>query len=257
MTIGQQLKQCRLSLGLTQAQMCQGVVTSSFYSRVESDNNRISVNSLLKILNNHNLSLYDFFINFDLEKLQQNKLQSQILAAFDCCDIDQLTIIEKILENDNLKLEVQLMLISLSGDKSRITDTLKNKIHYDFIKIGNWNNQTLWALLLTIPLYDTEKLNILVASIIENCNQINLRDKQNLEILAHILIKYVQRCYQEEQREKAESTIEFIMDLPAEPSIALAKVLSQLYLAKLDHDNQKVNTITKLLNQSGYSSYSK
>ena len=75
--------------------------------------------------------------------------------------------------------------------------------------------------------------------------------------MAHILIKYVQRCYQEEQREKAESTIEFIMDLPAEPSIALAKVLSQLYLAKLDHDNQKVNTITKLLNQSGYSSYSK
>lgn len=254
MTIGQQLKQCRLSLGLTQAQMCQGVVTSSFYSRVESDNNRINVNSLLKILNNYNLSLYDFFIDFDLRKLQQNKIQSQILVAFDCCDIDQLTTIERTLNDDKLRLEVQLMLISLTGDQSRITDNLKNKIHYDFIKIGDWNNQTLWALLLTMSLYDIEKLNILIASVIENCNQINFRDKQNLEILAHILIKYVQRCYQEEQKEKVESTVEFIMDLPAEPSIALTKTLSQLYLAKLNHDNQKIKTITTLLKQSGYSS---
>ena len=37
MTIGQQLKKFRLLLGLSQADMAAGIVTASFYSKVERD----------------------------------------------------------------------------------------------------------------------------------------------------------------------------------------------------------------------------
>ena len=51
MKIGTQLKNTRLLLGLTQEQFSAGIVTESYYSRVESNKNNISMDSLLKILN--------------------------------------------------------------------------------------------------------------------------------------------------------------------------------------------------------------
>ena len=50
MTIGEQLREIRDSLNLTQTQMCAGVVTESFYSRVENGKSEINIDDLLAIL---------------------------------------------------------------------------------------------------------------------------------------------------------------------------------------------------------------
>ena len=54
MTIGEQLKKTRTLLGLTQTQMCSGIVTESFYSRVERGLSEINATDLFRILNEHN-----------------------------------------------------------------------------------------------------------------------------------------------------------------------------------------------------------
>ncbi|WP_173005101.1 helix-turn-helix domain-containing protein, partial [Lactobacillus helveticus] len=51
MTIGQQLKKTRLLFGLTQEEMSAGIVSKSFYSRVERDKNAITINKLIAMLN--------------------------------------------------------------------------------------------------------------------------------------------------------------------------------------------------------------
>lgn len=68
MTIGEQLKQTRMLLGLNQTQMCGGIISEPFYSRVERGLSEINIIDLLKILNLHDVSLYDFFKDFDKEK---------------------------------------------------------------------------------------------------------------------------------------------------------------------------------------------
>lgn len=60
MTIGQQLKKFRLLLGLSQADMAAGIVTASFYSKVERDQSEIVIDKLVEILNAHNISLNEF-----------------------------------------------------------------------------------------------------------------------------------------------------------------------------------------------------
>lgn len=60
MTIGEQLKKTRNTLQLTQKQMSEGIISESFYSRVECDKSRINIIDLIKILNKHQISLYDF-----------------------------------------------------------------------------------------------------------------------------------------------------------------------------------------------------
>ncbi len=53
MTIGEQLKKTRNTLQLTQKQMSEGIISESFYSRVECDKSRINIIDLIKILNKH------------------------------------------------------------------------------------------------------------------------------------------------------------------------------------------------------------
>lgn len=40
--------------------MCAGIISESFYSKIEHDKNELSINKLLALLNAHNISLYDF-----------------------------------------------------------------------------------------------------------------------------------------------------------------------------------------------------
>lgn len=59
-TIGEKLRRARISLGLSQKQMAAGIVSPSFYSRVENGVSKISATNLIKILAVHNLSVAEF-----------------------------------------------------------------------------------------------------------------------------------------------------------------------------------------------------
>lgn len=50
MLIGERLKELRLFLGLTQKEMSQGIVSESFYSRVERGTRKIKIVDLLTLL---------------------------------------------------------------------------------------------------------------------------------------------------------------------------------------------------------------
>lgn len=76
-TIGSQLKKTRILLGLTGEQMCKGVLTESAYSRVERGQSEIDIDKLIELLNNHQVSLADFFTPFD-----QRSLEEEVKSAF-------------------------------------------------------------------------------------------------------------------------------------------------------------------------------
>ena len=90
MTIGRQLKKMRQLLNLSQSQMSAGIISESFYSKIEHDKNELSINKLLALLNAHNISLYDFFEEFDEENLSKIKLEKQVYTAFNNRNINQL-----------------------------------------------------------------------------------------------------------------------------------------------------------------------
>lgn len=61
MTIGEALKQTRLHAGLTQEEMAAGIISESFYSKVERDIHEIDANVLIKILAKHHFDVVSFF----------------------------------------------------------------------------------------------------------------------------------------------------------------------------------------------------
>ncbi len=60
MEIGEALRMERLKLGLTQQQMCDGIISRPFYAKVEKGKNGINAESLFKILFKHQIEINDF-----------------------------------------------------------------------------------------------------------------------------------------------------------------------------------------------------
>lgn len=79
MTIGEALKQIRHELYLTQEQMCAGVVTRSFYAKVESGRNRISADKLTEILFEHDIDITYFYQLLRNTYSSQSKLKENDL----------------------------------------------------------------------------------------------------------------------------------------------------------------------------------
>src|SRR5699024_11842854 len=78
--------------------------------------NELSINKLLALLNAHNISLYDFFEEFDEENLSKIKLEKQVYTAFNNRNINQLRTIKRNLNNkDRIEsLKINLMLATLN-----------------------------------------------------------------------------------------------------------------------------------------------
>lgn len=105
MSIGERLKELRLFLGLTQEEMCQGIVSESFYSRVERGVRKISVLDLLALLNKNGIHLEDFFnedissisdladisVNYDQFKSLIRKLNQEDIPENKVLEIRKLT----------------------------------------------------------------------------------------------------------------------------------------------------------------------
>ena len=61
MTIGEALKSLRLHAGMTQTEMAAGIVTDSFYSKVERGVHAIDADVLIQILAKHHFDVTNFF----------------------------------------------------------------------------------------------------------------------------------------------------------------------------------------------------
>ena len=84
MTIGEALKQLRLHAGLTQNQMAAGLMSESFYSKVERDVHEIDANLLIELLTAHHFDVVSFFArvsNQDLRTEPNFDLMNQISFA--------------------------------------------------------------------------------------------------------------------------------------------------------------------------------
>lgn len=82
MKIGDRLKKMRVFLGLTQTEMSEGIMTESFYSKVERNVSKIKINDLLAILNKNGITLEDFFgVRDTVKNLDEgNSLKEAVLT---------------------------------------------------------------------------------------------------------------------------------------------------------------------------------
>ncbi|MCT7861629.1 MAG: helix-turn-helix domain-containing protein [Lactobacillus crispatus] len=208
MTIGEALKQIRHELYLTQEQMCAGVVTRSFYAKVESGRNRISADKLTEILFEHDIDITYFYqllrnTYSSQSKLKENDLNQKMNQAFNSGKIE---LIEqnyhKILLQSNssiLKLRAMISVANLKDELNLIDPKVKEELFVEFDEGANWMTRPDLLRLFTdtMPLWDSSDLSFfigrLLAKVQKEHNIPELLQERYLRVFENYLAVYYKK----------------------------------------------------------------
>lgn len=173
MKIGEALRKERLKLGLTQEQMCDGILSRPFYAKVESDKNRINAESLFQILLEHQIDLVEFCDLIQdgytseerkVEKQFETKM-NQAVSAKDTEALDKYC--QQIMNSSNneiLKLRALITSAYFKGETDKIDVEIRTKIKAEFDEGNNWLERLdlLRLLANTMPMWSQDELDFLM-----------------------------------------------------------------------------------------------
>lgn len=262
MEIGELLKEYRLSLGITQKQMAENIVSTSFYSRVEQGISRINAIDLLKILKLHSINKTDFFnqISVDVSDHSNNNAQliNMLFVAFFDNDLSQITTIKSKIEQDssnsqNVKLYASLIEALLRHDPSLIDDELRFFIKKNLFNGLNWTISNLKLFVNSMFIYEIDELAFFVHSILKKYRATDNEELQ--KITASICINFLDLSYRNADSTFWNEILSFIKDLPNTPDLLMYKLLAKYYQALLAKDPTTLKQIRDILLLGGYHKY--
>ncbi|WP_279132119.1 helix-turn-helix domain-containing protein [Lactobacillus intestinalis] len=256
-TIGRQLQKFRMLLGLSQTEMAAGIVTDSFYSKVERNISEISIDKLIKILNIHHISLFDFFEIFDVENLSNLKRQQEIYSAYDNRNIKQLKEFAKLVKDndDFLYLKIRLMIAGLERRVNKLSLTFRKKVSNSCFDIRICNLYNFWNLAILALLIKFEKLNSLIEIIEINIANFHFENNDQILSLLNLLINYLDRAYQIQYKDGRNKVISILNFAPDNLNVMFHHIIIQYYVALLNQDWSVAKEIIELLKMTGYQEY--
>ncbi|KAA8814846.1 helix-turn-helix transcriptional regulator [Lactobacillus crispatus] len=268
MTIGEALKQIRHELYLTQEQMCAGVVSRSFYAKVESGRNRISADKLTEILFEHDIDITYFYqllrnTYSSQSKLKENDLNQKMNQAFNSGKIE---LIEqnyhKILLQSNssiLKLRAMISVANLKDELNLIDPKVKEKLFVEFDEGANWMTRPDLLRLFTdtMPLWDSSDLSFfigrLLAKVQKEHNIPELLQERYLRVFENYLAVYYKKNNPVKTIDvNVQKTFDYILNLEPTVHFLLYKIaavyLQNLFLGK----KQEAQKIKDEMEKYGY-----
>lgn len=171
MNIGKTLKFIRENKGLSQREFCKGVISNSFYSKVESEKSHISAGLLFELLEAQNIAVSEFyFIHNQYKNEQSIYIIRSIKAFFTNEQVEKLIELKNNIKTDgNKKLYVLLIenLILVLKNEIIIDDNTKKIIHY-LVETPTWGHFEFYLFILGINFFDVETTLLLSSNIIKN-----------------------------------------------------------------------------------------
>lgn len=172
MTIGQLLKQYRIENLKTQKEWAGNTISTSYYSKVEKDQHRITAEDLIALLHANNIKLWEFFGKLSQEdkvKYDENSnIGEAINEAFYHNDKEQLKDIKNVIANSEIvDKEDQLLLIdaliALVGNHVEDLDENERiKLKEKIFNISNFDENKLDLYCNLMPFYDLDS-NLLIS----------------------------------------------------------------------------------------------
>lgn len=243
MEIGTQLKNTRLLLGLTQEQFSAGIVSESYYSRVENNKSNIDMDSLLKILNYNQVSLHDFF-----EPVLKEDVDEELIRAFLNHDVNKIKKLD--LANSNTQMIAKVMLAILN---KKISNSEKYSLQLEnYLSETNEKQNKYMIYLLLAYLCDLKQLKKIMDEITEDVSN---QDELTLRIIARTELVIIERFYNAGKEKIARQFIGVINALPNNSNIILEKTIARYYLALINKKKEEADEISKILKITGYSKY--
>lgn len=271
MKIGEALRKERLKLGLTQEQMCEGILSRPFYAKVESDKNRINAESLFKILLEHQVDLVEFCdLIQDDYTLEERKVEKQFefkmnlaVSAKDTEALDKYC--QQIMNSSNnevLKLRALITLADFKGETDKIDVEIRTKIKAEFDGGNNWLERPdlLRLLANTMPMWPQDELDFLIGRLLDFAKKSELSELTTERYLRS-LENYLVVCYDRKVHKKTthfdhiDDAMEYIIDATESFHLMIYRIevfyMKALFLDQMD----KAKEIRQDLGVLGYKNF--
>lgn len=196
---GNTIKKIRKDKGLKQKDICQDIVTISYYSRIERDISIPTIDVFFKIIDRLNVSLEEFlFIHNNFKKQENDKIWFDLTEFYHAGDIDSLIQYKYLLSKKKYDNENPMVLIKMIDlfimrledkpveiDLSPITNSLK--------KIDNWTSREVSIFISIMDMIPIEVLIITVNRLIKQKKLYTISEGYNSPY-SKILINSILLC---------------------------------------------------------------
>ncbi len=271
MKIGEALRKERLKLGLTQEQMCEGILSRPFYAKVESGKNRINAESLFKILLEHQVDLVEFcdLIQDDYtseERKVEKQFEFKMNLAVSAKDTEALDkYCQQIMNSSNnevLKLRALITSAYFKGETDKIDVEIRTKIKAEFDGGNNWLERPdlLRLLANTMPMWPQDELDFLIGRLLDFAKKSELSELTTERYL-RLLENYLVVCYDRKVHKKTthfdhiDDAMEYIIDATESFHLMIYRIevfyMKALFLDQMD----KAKEIRHDLGVLGYKNF--
>ncbi|MBD5430449.1 helix-turn-helix transcriptional regulator [Lactobacillus sp.] len=265
LSIGQALKTARIELGLTQKEMAAGIISTSYYSKVENGKHEIDAESLFKILHIHNYPVrrFEWFLFQNKEAEDNNNLQIFRKKLTVAQNTGNKEVIDEVLADWKTKKysdedEITMNDISVAGMYASVQESNRGipEAIKKAAKKESWTKLSIVYFAQSMMLFDIDECYILVNSII------NSYDKGNLDLntiydevaVNLVIIDYCDYCQLKNVNKKyVEKAIDFLKTFHKTPDFVLIgySILGVYYEALFNHDMEKARMIKDILVEGG------
>lgn len=254
MEIGQALYTYRKKLGLTQGAMAAGIITVSYYSKVEKGSHRISAENLFAILASHSIDIQEFMdlIRPDLDQSQYSfkDFDQRITDAYFNNQLDVLIELAVSLQlakglPANLKqvLEAKLILCQylLTDKPEELKETSKIFIKDKIFSTSDWDDLSLALFANSLVLYDLESNHWIINNILSK--KLRRFTKKQRNIILTVLINFIGVCIYHSEYNLANYYIRQAQKEAARTDNFFQKLVLEFYRLLLSSQNMESSSL--------------
>ena len=252
---------------ISQSEMARGVLSTSYYSKIERGLNDIQTQDLIDLLKQHGLRASAFLERLEDED-NENDLahknlmwQKQFQDAYYHQQIERLedlkTEIRKYKDQSqntfNLYALVVFSIASLKKQINQISENIKQRVRQIVFDSDEWSESTLQIFAMTMMIYDPEDMDILVNSIFKSYRNVSNLSGRLQEIISAIAVNYLANVYVQGRKVNLKLVYHFISELPEIPRNAFAKIIANYYRACFAGEDSEADQIIKFMRNNGMS----
>ena len=267
--IGDKLKNLRQQLGLTQTEMAAGVISVSFYSKVERGLNDIGINDFLEILKKHGISPMEFFEDITIKENDQRKITGLynkfIKVATEDNDVEINKVIKDLdkIKNQNPDIKFTKIAAKLIADThdrkalKKLTTKQKNQIKKMIFQKDTDENEYYRIVILAniIRIYSIDEANFLVKNVIRRYSGSKKRENKTEIALSVLMVNYANWCIELGKFDYCCEPLDFLKKLPEKIDLAFTKILGLYFGDLVRQKNDEANEIRVILNKAGFGTF--
>lgn len=214
MTTGELLKEYRIAQGKNQKEFINNgmIVSQSYYSKVEKNANKITVDNLVDLLHYNNIPIWEFFSRLnqtdEMKRQEIENFENTMLEAFYDNDKDKILQLKPLIVESNLSpkdkeeelLELEALLEAMKAPDETPNIELRTKIKEKIFDIPNFNKTKVTLFCNNMQFYDFETEKLIGKRIIDQ--YINTKDIK-MQIAMQAIIDNILAFSLKEKKEKS------------------------------------------------------